>query len=539
MGAAVAGFPGYGRWIAGGLGALVFACGVGSAVLATQLRETPAALRYVSGAEPETLDPAFATAQTEVRLLDALFEGLFRIDPSTLRPEPAAAERVAIEAGGRRTVITLRAGLRWSDGRALEASDFLYAWRRVADPRTGAPLQAQARAVAAHARARDRRTIVIELAHPRPSLPALLTLPCFLPVPERQIAAFGRSWTRPGRLVSNGPFRLVRWDPGRGLRLVRNRFYGRPVRLPSIEAVTINGAALGEATALRLYLAGEVDLLFGVPASARAWLRGRPDFEAGARLGTVFLRLNRARPLSGGGERETVFADVRVRRALALALDREALVRGALRGAARATRVLVPAGLGGYRSPPGQREDAATARALLAAVRREGRLKGPLRFELLYAASDENARHGVEVLQARWREVLDAEVVLRPTERKVYFQTMRRRDYDMAWGSWLADYPDPENFLSIFHSQSGNNRCGFADRRFDALLAKAARTPEPEVRLAVLREAEARLLAEAPCVPLYHTERAWLRHPGLEGLIANPMHVVRWERVGWRGGARP
>ncbi|RME77152.1 MAG: peptide ABC transporter substrate-binding protein [Planctomycetota bacterium] len=521
--------------MAGGVAALAFAVGLPVWVARSVARQPAAALRYVSGGEPETLDPTLATAALEVGLLGALYEGLVRIDPRTLAPVPAAAERIELDATGCRYTFRLRAGLRWSDGVALEARHFLYAWRRAADPRSGAPLQREAQLVASHARAVDGRTIRIVLERPWPSLPAVLTLPCFLPLRPEVVEAAPRRWTRGRAVPGCGPFVLARWWPGRGLRLERNPYYRRPARLASIEAITIGAAALGEATALRMYEAGEADLLFGVPAAARARLRGREDYAEGPRLGTVFLRCNLRRP----DGRPTPLADVRVRRALALALDREALCSAALRGGGQPTRVLVPDGLGGYRSPGGLPEDAARARRLLAQAQAAGAAPRPLRFGLLYSAGDENARHGIEALQRRWAEVLGVQLSLEPTERKIYFQTMRRRDYDMAWGSWLADYPDPDNFLGIFRADSGNNRTGFADPRYEALLDEAQRTVDRKRRLVLLARAERRLLERAPCIPLYHTLWSWLRRPGLEGLVPNAMQQLCWERLGWAPGRGP
>ncbi|GIW71803.1 MAG: hypothetical protein KatS3mg102_1345 [Planctomycetota bacterium] len=534
------GFPGLGRWAAGMAAALLAVAAIPYAVVRSAARLEPASLRYVSGPEPETLDPAQATAVLEVRLLAALFEGLFRLDPATLAPVPAAARSFEVEPDARRYVFRLREGLSWSDGSELVAEDFLFAWRRAAEPATGAPLAAEAAAVAAAARAPDRHTIEIALPTPRPELPALLTLPCFLPVPRTAIARHGEGWTRPGHMVSNGPFRLERWDPGRGLRLVRNPYYHSPARLESIDALTIAAAALGEATALRLYEAGEVDLVFGVPDGALPRLRGRPDLEEGPGLGTVLLRMNLERPALGaaGLPRPTPFADARVRLALALAIEREALVKSVLRGAGSPAATLVPEGLAGYRSPPPPGGGLERARALLAEARAAGALVGPLAFELLFAASDEAARHGAEVLAAHWGQALGARVRLRPMERKAYFRTMRRRDYDMAWGSWIADYPDPENFLGIFRAHSGNNRTGFADARFEELLERARAAAQSAERLHWLAQAEARLLSLAPCAPLYRTHRVWLRRPGLEGLVANPLHLVDWHRVHWAVGAR-
>lgn len=484
------------------------------AALRALREEPPAALVFVSGPEPETLDPALATAVLEARLLSALFEGLVAIDPKTLEPRPAAAESFSADRDGRHFAFTLRGDLAFSDGTPLGPDDFLYAWRRAADPATGAPMRDLAALVAKRARISGPRTIEIALSEPRPDLLAALSLPVFYPLERRTIETWGEHWTRPGRLVSNGPFRLEAWEIGRRLRLCRNEHYrGGAASLASIEALTTSGAAIGEGAAFDIYETGGADLVFSVPAGGALRLFGRPDFHAGPALRTIFLRFNlRRAPLN----------DPALRRALSATIDREAIARRVLRNGERPAFGLVPPGLPGYEplGPlPADPEE-------IEAVRRASRSLRAL--ELSYAAGDEAAASMAEILEARWRTGLGVALRLRPIERKVFYSAIRRGEYDIAFGNWAADYPDPANFLEILRSGSGNNRTGFFDSRYDALLDRAARATDEGARRALFLEAESLLWREAPIAPIAYAVTGVLCRERVRGFCPNPLNLVDW-----------
>ncbi len=476
----------------------------------------PADLVFVNGPEPETLDPAVAARIGDVRLCSALFEPLVALDPDTLEPRPAAARSFEVRAGeGGATFarFALHPGLRWSNGEPLVAEDFVAAWRRAAEPATGAPLAAEAREVAAGARATGPAEIEIILPAPRPDLLQLLSLPAFAPV-HRSIAT-----GKPGDVVGNGPFRLEKWEPGRRLRLVRNEHYraAAKVALGSIEALTTGGGVSGgDATAFQIYETGGADLVFAVPSRAASKLRaaGRRDLHEREGARTYFLRFNPTRP---------PLDDPVLRRSLSSAIDRASICRYVLRGGETPATGLVPPGLFGHGHGHGHGPAPAPAPAPAPSPR-------PLAY--LYPATDDSAAQIGEVLQSAFAP-LGVHLRLHPAEPKAAFASVKRLEYDIAWGNWTADYPDPANFLGIFRSGSGNNRTGFRDPEYDALLDRAAAAPAPADRAALLAAAEARLLAAAPLAPLFFTPVTVLARPNLRGgrVDAPFAHVIPWANL--------
>jgi oligopeptide transport system substrate-binding protein len=517
----------------------------------------PADLVFVSGPEPETLDPAVAARVVDLRIVSALHEPLVALDPGTLAPRPALAASWTADARG--VTFTLREELRFSNGDPLSADDVVRSWRRAADPATGAPMQAEAAAVAAGARAVDARTVRVEPHSPRPDLLPLLSLPAFAPVHATAVAAHGERWTRPEHWVGNGPYALAAWEPGRRIRMVRNPFHrdAGSIAIASIEALTTSGGGAGEAAAaFRVYETGAADLSFAVPARAAAALRaaGRTDLDERAGAGTYFLRFNTTRP---------PLDDAAVRRALSGAIDRAGICADVLRGGEEPAFSLVPPGIAGYRldaadearrAPQGRSDadlldaragvDAGAALRRIAERRREedaparAALSGRA-LELLYPASDDAAALVGEVLQEAWGRRFGLALRLRPSEPKTAFASVKRLEYDIAWGSWIADYPDAGAFLAILRSSSGNNRTGWSHEVYDDLLDACARSTG-EDRAEGLIGAELVILTDAPIAPLFRTRAAALVRPGLEGAAALPFaHTLPWARLRWKDGRRP
>ncbi|NOT30252.1 MAG: peptide ABC transporter substrate-binding protein, partial [Planctomycetes bacterium] len=346
--------------------ALLVPLGAGLASLARRARLARADFVFHNGSEVSTLDPAAISGQAEGRVAMALFEGLTVKDPATLEPLPGVAERWELAPDGLTYTFHLRAA-RWSNGDALDAADFLWSWRRLLEPETAAPFayqlfavrgaEAFARAKADEREARwsevglrapDQRTLVVELARPTAHFLALTSFHPLFPVHRRSLEHFrarfperwASEWIRPGHLVSNGPYKLRERRVNDRLRLVKNPEYWDA---DSVAFQTIDVLALEHiGTGLNLYLAGEVDWVDRVPTTLVPQLLPREDFDPAPYLASYFYRVNTTRP---------PFDDVRVRRALALAIDRRAIAEKIVLKGEQPSWSLTPPGLAGHARP--------------------------------------------------------------------------------------------------------------------------------------------------------------------------------------------
>jgi oligopeptide transport system substrate-binding protein len=310
------------------------------------------------------------------------------------------------------------------------------------------------------------------------------------------------------------------------LRFERNESYwdARSVALKTIDCLAVEHLE----TALNLYLSGAVGWIDNVPAAALDALRGRPDFHPAPYLGAGFYRFNTTR---------APFDDARVRRALALAVDREAIAARVLGAGEQPSYGLLPPGIRGA-APQSFRhgtraEDLAEARALLA----EAGSTLPA-VEILFATQSTN-KDVAEVIADGWRRELGIESHLLNQESRVALDSQRNLRYDVTRSSWIGDHPDALGFLEIFASGSENNRTGWKSARYDELLARA-RVARDSERAQLLEEAERLLLEELPIIPIWSFVTRNLVDPRLEGFAENPLdeHFPKFWRLAAAGAPR-
>ncbi len=472
-------------------------------------RSTPRAdLVFLNGAEPETLDPALITGQPEGRIANALFEGLVAFNAQG-RPEPGVAERWDISEDGRVYTFHLRADARWSNGDPVTAHDFVASWQRTLSPETGSDYASQLHyLVNAKAfnegklkdfaqvgvKALDARTLEVRLTHPTAFFLDLCAFITLAPVHLPSVTQHGDGWTKPGNLVGNGAYALAQWRINHRIRLQKNPHYWNraAVALETIDCLPISNAN----TALNFYSTGQADLMMDkglIPTQLLMELKKRPDFHAAPFLGSYFIRFNCTKP---------PFNDARVRRAFGLVLDRNHLVEKITRAGERPAASLVPPGTGGYEPPPGPGRDLETARALLAEAGYPGGAGFP-RVSYLYSEGELNESLAIE-MQAMFREGLGVQIDLQRQEWKAYLRSMSDLSYDLCRATWVADYNDPNTFLSLFITNDGNNRTGWSNAEYDALIAAAGGEADPARRLEHFRKAEEILVSkESPITPLY------------------------------------
>jgi oligopeptide transport system substrate-binding protein len=497
-------------------------------------RETPAqaglrtqTLLIGNGAEPADLDPQVITAYTDENLALALFEGLTAIDERTSEPAPAAAATWDTSADGLTWTFHLRPDLRWSNGEPLTAGDFIASWRRILDPALASeyayllyPLKNAERFNRGETRdpadlgcsAPDPGTLRLTLARPTPYLAALAAQPAWFPVNPRVLARFGAgtrrgtAWTRPGNLVGNGPFTLADWIPNARIVVVRNPAYW------NASAVTLRRIVFfpdeSPDTEERDFRAGQLHVTSSLPLTKLALYRR--DAPARLRidpfLQTFFLRFNTTRP---------PFDDPRVRRALALAIDRDRLTRTVLAGARPPAHTFTPPNCAGYTARARIDFDAADARRLLAAAGHPGgRGLAPIEVQV---RNDDIQPAVMEAVQAMWLRELGVRVTLATLEQKSWIENQQTLNYGAAIAAWAGDFLDPVTFLDLFVTNGGNNWTGWKNAAYDRWIAAAAAAPSPGQRGEDFQQAEALLLAEAPITPLYFGAQTYLIDPAVHG----------------------
>ena len=463
-----------------------------------------------NGPEPETIDPQILTGQADGRIASALFEGLTRFNPTNGLAMPGLASHWEISKDGRTYTFFLRPEACWSTGEPIEASEVVWSWRRAVTPATAADYASQFFCVR-HGRALvngelrdpsllgaeavDARTVRVHLENPTPYFLELAASRVFFPIPRRAVERWGDQWIRADPLPCSGPYQLLGWRVNDRFRLQRNPRYWDSGWVSAGRIDILSGD--NPSTALNLFLSGEVDLISDrkiIPGELGPELARRPDFHRFDYLGQDFLRFNTTR---------RPFQDARVRRAVAQAIDRTRITTRITRMGERPSAAITPAGTGGYQPPSGLSFDPSAARRLLAEAGYPGGRGFPQVEYAFNVGSRLYEQTGVEI-QAMLREHLGLRVELRPLEWKTYLAEMSALNYDLIRGSWIGDYDDPMTFLDCFLSDSGNNRTGWKDPRYDGLLRAAASEGDPGRRAGILREAETLLVEQAvPVTGLY------------------------------------
>ncbi len=458
---------------------------------------------------------------------------------------PAAATAWTASADGRTYTFHLRSGARWSNGEPLVAADFVAGLRRLTDPTTASPYAQVVEAIA-HARdvitgrlptaelgvsAPDDATVVVTVESPTPYLPALLSHPSTGPVHRPTLARYGPASARPGIMVSNGAFVLQEWVPGSGVILERNRHYWNDAatRLDAVRFLSI----ADENAELTRYRAGELDITNVVPRDELEWIRANlpGELHISPQLTTYAYAFNLDRPL---------FADVRLRRALSMVVDRDLLAREVLRAGEQPAYGWVPVGIHDY-TPQSFDYRALTRLERIARGRQLYAQAGysrqrPVRFELRYNSSEVNDRLAVAIA-SMWKDALGVEVRLAAEEFKSLLHDIDRRDVDMFVASWSADYNDAYAFAQYLKSDFGVNLPHYRSAEYDALLDQASSSVDTKRRRALLEQAERVALRDQPLIPIYFYVNKHLVKPRVAGWYDNPLNVIYSKDLAVTGGA--
>jgi oligopeptide transport system substrate-binding protein len=473
--------------------------------------------------DPESLDPLHARSEPALNIVRDLHEGLTALDAAG-RVIAGAARDWQVSADGLDWVFELDPEARWSDGREVRAGDFVRAFQALADPALASPhaglfdvVAGVAAAVAGTAapsdvgvHAEDERRLRIALVRPVPWLPELLAHPAASPRRE-DVPADGR--------ISSGAFSFSAQVPGSHVLLIRNPRY-RDAGSVAIDQVRYLPIA-DHASELSRYRAGELHMTYTAPVSRVPWLKeNMPDeFRVSPYLATYFYGFNTRRP---------PLDDVRVRRALSLAVDRDLIASRIVGAGEQPACSLVPPGIPGYTPPRDaecearRRDRVEQAQALLAAAGYGA--ERPLQLEIRYNTGEIHDRIAVAV-SALWKEALGIETTLVREEFQVLLKNVRAGDVAQVYrASWIADYAAPESFLGILMSAHPVNGTGWADPEYDRLLTKAT-AADPAARMRLLADAEAHAMDAVPVMPLYFYVSKKLVKPQVRGIEDNPLNI--------------
>ncbi|HEX2853813.1 MAG TPA: peptide ABC transporter substrate-binding protein [Opitutaceae bacterium] len=498
-----------------------------------------------NGTEPQDLDPQAITGVPEHKLMMALFEGLASEDPTDLHPVPAIAESWDISPDGLVYTFHLRANARWSNGDTITADDFLQSYKRILTPTFASEYAYLIYNFVKGAqefhkgelkdfsqvgfKAPDARTLVVTLKNPTPYLLKIIASHyAWTPVPVKVVAKYGAvdqrrtGWTKVANIVTSGPFILKSWQPNKKIIVARNPLYwdAKTVKLDEIHFYPIDDIPTEE----RMFRTGQLHMTYELPlAKIDAYRKDYPEsLRIDPWLGVYFYRCNVTRvPLN----------DKRVRKALALAIDRESLVKNVTRGDERPAYTVSVPGTAGYQPRSKITGDLAEAKRLMAeAGYPDG--KGCPPIELLYNTQN-NHRIIAEAIQAMWRKNLGVEITLRNEEWKVYLDMQHdTHDFTLQRAGWIADYVDPHVFLEIWETGGGNNDTLWGSPEYDKLLHQALAAKNDTERYEIYQKMDAILADEVPVIPIYHYTRVHAVSPKVKGyhptLLDNHPYKYLW-----------
>lgn len=481
------------------------------------------------GPDPETMDPALNSAIDAGNMLLHAYECLLTLDKDN-KPVAGQAEKWETSKDGLTWTFHLRDGLKWSDGSALTAEDFVYSFQRVCDPKTAAPyaetvlgmVDGYDKAVkgdvsALNVKAKDDKTLVIKLSSPCTYFDSIVAFATLSPVQKATIEKNGEAWaTKADTYVSNGPFYMTEWVPGSHITFSKNPNYWNAdaIKLDKLKFVLMKDSN----AAYSAYKTGEIQLCKDVPTEEIPSLKDNSEFNIAPIIGTYYLSLNDA---------IEPFTDKRVREALSLAIDREYVASTIMQGTYSPAYSLFGEGWldtdgtdfsknanggKGYISSDHE-ANVAKAKELL----KEAGYEGGKGLSFTYTTNDTAYHRPVaEYLQQAWGEI-GVNVKVEIVEWSSFTPKRRSGDYQAARNGWVGDYTDPSNMLDIFYSSNGNNDGKYKSEEFDKQSDIAKTTTDAKKRSEALHKAEDILMEDAACIPLAYYNDFWLQSEKLTG----------------------
>ncbi|MDA8409982.1 MAG: peptide ABC transporter substrate-binding protein [Treponema sp.] len=499
--------------------------------------------------EPQSLDPSLIQGVPEHHIYMSLFEGLVINDPKTAHALPGVAEKWSTSPDGMTLTFNLRHNAKWSDGHPVTAQDFVYGWLRTLDPDTGAQYAymigmvvkgandfnsfapdknksdadnkaaKEALRAAVGVVAKDNYTLVVTLSSPAPYAIDMMAHYAFSPEPKWAIDKYGSEWIKPGKFIGDGPFVLKEWAPQDHIKVVKSNTYwdARNVHLKSITFLPIEDNKV----AYNKFENGEIDWDYGVPLDLLDQIKLRADYQVAPEVGTYYFIFNTKRaPVD----------NVLVRKALSMAVDKKTLVDKITKGGQVVADTITP-DMPPYKAPAGNPYNVAEAKKLLAqAGYPDGKGFPPL--TIIYNTSDAHKKI-CEYVQAQWKDNLGIDVSLQNVEWKTFLaQRSQQHDFQVARAGWIGDYLDPQTFLDMFESDSGNNDGQYTNAKYDNLVKNDLKEKSPQ-REKTMAEAEKMLIHDDQAImPIYfYVSQSMIDTRKWGGWFNNPLDIHNWKFI--------
>ena len=489
-----------------------------------------------NGSEPQGIDPHIVTGVPEHHILISLCEGLTIPNPNPTGSDgyiPGTAESWTISDDGKEYIFKLNKNAKWSNGDPVTADDFVWSWKRILTASLGSQypdmLYYLVGAYEYHngeidnfdevgVKALDSQTLKVNLKNPTPFFIGLLSHYSTWPVHKETVLKHGDiddrngEWTRPGNFVCNGPFQLKTWELNNKIVVEKNPHYydASMVRLNEIHYYPVSNVMTED----RMFRAGQLHLTSSMPTQkCPIYIEEKnPNLKIDPYMGTYFYRINT--------ENETL-SDVRVRKALAYSIDRQLLVDKVTQCGQIPAYSFTPPGSNGYQPSTEIPYDPVLAKQLLAEAGYSSDNPFP-KLEILFN-TNEGHRKVALAIQQMWQNELGIEVELVNQDWKVYLSREMVGDFQISRAGWIGDYEDPNTFLDLMRPNRGNNKTGWENMDFDALVEEANTINDQEKRYELLNEAEKILIDNMPIIPLYTYVRVYQLSPDVKGF--NP-HIL-------------
>ena len=499
------------------------------------------------GPDVESIDPALNSAVDGANYILFAFDNLLKMDKDG-KVVPGLAEKYEVSDDQLTWTFHLRDGLKWSDGSALTADDFVYSWQRLVDPNVAAPYAQTVLGMVEgyddaigrpdadgnttvdpdptklKVEAPDEKTLIVHMAKPTPYFDKLAAFVSLSPVKKDVVEANPDGWSiDPKTYISTGPFKLTGWEPGSYLMFEKNENYwdADSIKLDGIKCLLMQD----QNATFSAYESGDALMIKDVPTQEITTLKERSDFHIDPILGTYYLDLNTTLD---------EFKDPKVREALSLALDRKYISETITSGTYTPASGFVSEGVtdwdgsawqdnitdkSAYINIDDHAGNLAKAKELLKEAGYENGVGLP---EMVYSTNDASYHKKIaEYLQQAWGE-LGLKVQVNIVEWKSFTPQRRSGNYQIARDGWVMDYNDPSNILELALTGNGNNNAKYSNPEFDALMEKAATEKDPQTRFGYLHQAEDFIMKDTAMVPLLYYNDFYLQSDKITGSWHSP-----------------